>query len=116
MDTLSTRPGFAKKTKAFYANILNPDATDLICIDRHQIAASIQRPESTMPLDNRMAAITPLQYEFFSECTREAAKRVEMSNSSCQALVWISYRNCRGLFQHKPNDFELPSYMEANPF
>jgi hypothetical protein len=116
LGAISVRENSGLKTRAFYASIVDPGNTDFVVVDRHQLAASIQRPDNTTPLDNAKMSLTPLQYNFLAECTRDVARKVEMPFSSVQAIIWICYRNCRGLFQHKPNEFELPSYMEANPF
>lgn len=105
MSLLSVRENGALKTRAFYDSICRPTETDLVVIDRHQIAASLQRPDATHALDANMAQITPVQYNFLSECTREVARSLGWTYSATQALIWISYRKCRNLFAHKPDTF-----------
>lgn len=105
MSLLSVRENGALKTRAFYDSICRPTETDLVVIDRHQIAASLQRPDATYALDANMAQITPVQYNFLSECTREVARSLGYSYSATQAILWLSYRKCRNLFTHKPDTF-----------
>lgn len=117
-ELLSVKENSGLKTKAFYENILHPDEAETTVIDRHQIAASTQRPEDTMALSNSQSSLTPAQYYFLSDCNKHVARKRGLSVPSCQAIIWGSYRNARGLFQHKPNEFELqlPVMMEVDPF
>lgn len=112
MSLLSVRENGALKTRAFYDSICRPFETDLVVIDRHQIAASLQRPDATYALDANMAQITPVQYNFLSECVREVARSAGMSYSTLQATTWITYRRCRNLFEHKPDN--LVGFIPAN--
>lgn len=105
MSLLSVRENGALKTRAFYDSICRPTETDLVVIDRHQIAASLQRPDATYALDANMAQITPVQYNFLSECTREVARSLGYTYSATQAIIWGTYRRCRNLFTHKPDTF-----------
>lgn len=116
MDLLSVHANGSKKTKAFYDSICRPTETDLVVIDRHQIAASFQRPDATAALDASLAQITSIQYDFLSECTREAARKFNMNYTACQATIWTVYRRCRNLFEHKQDALDLPGYMEETPF
>lgn len=94
---LSTKPGKALKTKAFYRNICLPGFCDTTTIDRHSLAAALQRPDNTAALSDREGAITEKQYRFLSECYVKAARKVGLIPHEMQAVVWTRYRKQRGL-------------------
>lgn len=96
-DYLATTPNGAKKTKAFYRNILLPGFCDTVCIDRHALAAGQQRPENTKALQDSEAHLSGKQYSFLSDCYVYAANKVGMIPSSFQAVIWTVYRKQRGL-------------------
>lgn len=96
-DMLATRPFGALKTKAFFRNIILPNFCDTVTIDRHAVAAAIQRPDNTRALSDREADITPRQYSFLASCYVKAAKKVGLVPSTMQAIIWLAYRKQRGL-------------------
>lgn len=90
----------AYKTKAFFNNILNPDIQTNVTIDRHAIAACIQKTDNVSALDENFAKLTQAQYEFFELAYIEAAKQVKILPQQMQAIVWTVYRRLRDLKAH----------------
>lgn len=116
-EHLSMTKNGSKKTKAFYRNIVLPEFCDTTVVDRHMIAASIQRPDKTQALDEKQTRITPKQYDFLSDCMVTAARKVKLIPSQLQSIVWVVYRRCRGL--SKPEELPvIDGYvpMEEEPF
>jgi hypothetical protein len=90
----------AWKTKAFFLNILNPDIVTDVTIDRHAIAACLQKPDKVESLSERYSKITKAQYDFLQACYVDAAKQLEILPHQLQAIVWTVYRRLRDLRQH----------------
>lgn len=113
-DMLGADPTSAKKTKAFYRNILLPGYCDTVTIDRHHLAACLLRPERLRPIDNREAKITHVQYDFLAHCTALVARKVGMVPSECQAAIWLAIRRLRGL--QKPVQVQGYQPMDIEDF
>ena len=96
-DNLATTPNGARKTKAFYKNITLPGFCDTTTIDRHAIAACFQRPEKSRALNDKEGSVTPVQYDFISDCYVKAARKVNMIPHDFQAAIWLTVRRVRGL-------------------
>jgi len=108
----------AYKTKAFFSNILNPDIHTSVTIDRHAIAACIQKTDKVCALDESFAKLTKAQYEFFEQAYIEAAKQADILPHQMQAIVWTVYRRLRDLKAHETAT-EFKSFIpidEETPF
>src|SRR5690606_11014067 len=72
------------KTLSFYRNILNPNDTNYVTIDRHMLAVfkgRIGKPSGT-------ARITPKQYRELSAEFSKLAKKHNVTPCQLQAAVW----------------------------
>lgn len=112
-DLLSTKPGKALKTKAFFRNISMPGFCDTTCIDRHALAVATQKPDNTRALSNKEGSITEKQYRFLSTCYIEASKKVKIIPSELQAITWNKYRECRGLSKPTSAGDFIPMNIES---
>lgn len=92
--------GKAFKTKAFFKNILNPTVNTGVTIDRHAIAACIQKTDNVESLDDSYAKVTKAQYDFFQSCYVAAANELQIFPHELQAIVWTVYRRLRELKAH----------------
>lgn len=109
----------AYKTKAFFNNILNPDIQTGVTIDRHAIAASVQKTDNVFALDESITQnLTSAQYKFFEAAYIEAAKQANILPQQMQAIVWTVYRRLRELKAHATtNEFQSFIPVEGeNPF
>lgn len=113
-DLLSTQPGKALKTKAFFRNIALPGFCDTTCIDRHAIAIATQRPDKTRALSDKEGSLTERQYKFLSDCYVKAARKVGLIPSELQAVTWNKYRAQRGL--EKPVEIDGYTPMDIEDF
>ena len=93
--------GTAWKTKAFFLNMLNPDVTTEVTIDRHAIAACIQSPDKVEALSDDYGKLTVKQYRFLEQCYGNAAIELGILPQQLQAIVWTVYRRLRDLKQHE---------------
>ena len=101
----------AYKTKAFFNNMLNPDIHTNVTIDRHAIAACIQKTDNVFSLDENITAnLTSAQYKFFETAYTEAAKQSNILPQQMQAIIWTVYRRLRDLKAH-----ETTAEFEAFP-
>lgn len=73
------------KTYHFYKAILEPDSPDWIVIDRHAYAIATGKTYS--------AGLRGKQYRLIANRYRAAAKRIGVTPSSLQAVLWVDYRN-----------------------
>ena len=97
----------ALKTKSFFLNILNPDISLTVTIDRHAIAVCLQRPNRTWA--SNIQNFTNNQYSFFQKAYIEAAKQIGILPHQLQAITWLVYRRLRELKEHDTK-------MEWQPF
>jgi hypothetical protein len=75
-----------RKTCAFFHNILNPDTSELITIDRWMLKiAGLECP-----------SITDKQYDFLSECYYSVANEHNILPLRLQSILWIYYRESQG--------------------
>lgn len=72
------------KTRAFYENLLNPESSQQVTIDRH--AYRIAYPNGNEDLSN------PRVYERVAEHYRAAAVTVDLMPLELQAATWCIYR------------------------
>jgi hypothetical protein len=113
-DLLSTKPGYALKTKAFYRNILLPEFCDSVCIDRHHLAACTMRPNKVRAISNKEGVITGKQYRFLANATVVASRKAGLIPNQFQAVVWGTLRRLRGL--EKPVAIEGYTPMDIEDF
>lgn len=113
-DLLSTKPGYALKTKAFYRNIVLPEFSDDVCIDRHHLAACTMRPEKVRALSDKEGSLTGKQYRFLADATVKASRKVGLIPNQFQAIVWGTLRRIRGL--EKPVAIEGFTPMDIEDF
>lgn len=70
------------KTYNFYHNVLTPESTEHITIDRHALRiAGIDKQK-----------VTPKQYREVSEHYKRAAMKIGILPSALQAVLWVAYR------------------------
>lgn len=79
------------KTSSFFLNILYPDKAISLTIDRH--ALSIALGYSVNEQQHR--SMTNKQYEFFSECYRWTAAKLDVSPLVLQSATWLVWRRIK---------------------
>lgn len=103
----------ALKTKSFFLNILNPDITTNVTIDRHAIAVCTQSIDHVFALDKQYAKYTNKQYNFFAECYLKAASKLDLLPQQLQAITWLTYRRLRELKEHTDSTHWKPFITES---
>lgn len=81
-----------EKTKSFFLNLLHPEKETRVTIDRHAVAAILQRPDKTKALDR--VVLTAKQYTFFEDVYKQASDQLPHKT---QAVIWVQYRTQRNL-------------------
>lgn len=76
-----------EKVRAFYWNILHPEDSQVVTIDRH--AASVA---CGMRLGEKDLRISPTRYADLSFVYQEAALRRQLLPSQIQAVTWVAWR------------------------
>jgi hypothetical protein len=69
------------KVGAFYSNIMNPDTSERVTVDRWILRSHGLRE-----------AVSAKQYETIARCYRETARELGESPSALQAIVWLHTR------------------------
>lgn len=87
------------KTKAFYECILSAGETDAVCIDRHAIAVCLGRDATELERHklSKESGKQKRKYESFVSAYRTVSKRVGLSPSALQAIVWVTWRREKGI-------------------
>jgi hypothetical protein len=79
------------KITSFYVNIMHPDKTTEVTIDRHALSIALGR----WITDEDYAGITDSQYNFFVECFTLAAKKVGVKPLLMQSATWVKFRKIK---------------------
>lgn len=75
------------KIVSFFLNILEPNTSGSVTVDRHAISIAVGGK-----LTNKSLGITAKQYEFFSNCYKVAAMKVDQTPLVVQATTWEIWR------------------------
>lgn len=79
------------KITSFYLNIRYPDKSINLTIDRHALSVCLGRWVS----DLDYSGMTVKQYQFFSDCYRHAAARLNVSPLLVQSATWVVWRRIK---------------------
>lgn len=79
------------KTKSFFDNIISPNESKLVTLDRHAIRIAT---------GEKRLSITDKMYKFLEECYLEVAKEVGLSGLQLQAVLWQHWRDSNNKSQH----------------
>lgn len=74
------------KITSFFLNILNPQTSQAVTVDRHAISVALNK---NVTGDYSM---TVNQYEFFQNCYRTAASKRGIRPLQMQAVTWVQWR------------------------
>ncbi len=77
------------KTYNFYLNILNPNDSNFVTIDRHAIAVY----EGRVGKKSGSARLTPKQYQTIAETYKNLAKELGLLPNELQAILWEYHVN-----------------------
>ena len=91
------------KTSQFFFNILFPSVDNNATIDRHALGSIIYNQNNIKSISDNMSKMTKKQYFFFSDCYKLAAKELGILTHELQAVVWVVYRELKGL----PEQYEI---------
>jgi hypothetical protein len=77
------------KVRAFFANIVDPDGSDAVTVDRHahDVAVGQRYGDARRPLLDRQGG-----YDLLAEAFRLAAAKVGLHPSAVQAITWLAWR------------------------
>lgn len=78
------------KIKSFYLNILHPSDNEHVTIDRHAIRIALYKP-----MTDDEISFTDVQYKFFADCYKLAAKEVGITPSLMQSATWVVARQTK---------------------
>lgn len=81
------------KTRAFYANIVDPFGDD-VTIDRHAFDIAVGRVTNDK---DRAVLGRKGVYESYADQYREAGAHVGMSGAQLQAVTWVAWRRMKGI-------------------
>lgn len=93
------------KITSFYLNILNPNQTEAVTIDRHALAICLGRNIE----EKEGVGVTLRQYKFFVECYKLAGAKMGISPVKMQSITWQQWRSEKGISDDS-------SYSEDVPF
>jgi hypothetical protein len=74
------------KVRAFYQCILAKGQTDVVCVDRHAVAAWY------LPGQPVWGSLTPKRYHAVAADYQTAARVLGLPAAACQAVVWCAWR------------------------
>lgn len=78
------------KITSFFINLYLPAKKDNVTIDRHALAVILGRN-----IKDNEAQITKKQYEFFEDCYKIAAAKVNVNPNYMQSAVWEKWRELK---------------------
>lgn len=84
-----------RKITAFFLNILNPNCSNAITIDRHALSIIVGYSVT----DKQYRGITGTQYEFFVLAYHLAAKKAGISPILMQSTTWQQWRTEKGIIE-----------------
>lgn len=104
--TLLTKDGV--KTSWFFWNILYPNESAGVTIDRHAIGSSVFSMSEAKVIPDGYGNLTSNQYKFLDNAHRVAAERIGILPHQLQATIWGTYREARQLTNHKEYERVVP--------
>ena len=75
------------KISSFFMNILDPNNTSIVTIDRHAISIALGRTAT-----QKEQSLTKNQYEFFVQCYVWTAEQLGITPSDLQGRTWSAWR------------------------
>jgi hypothetical protein len=78
-----------RKSKAFYDNILDPEGSKSVTIDRHAVQLAVGKKLSSDTVAKMVA--TAKRYESFAQAYREVAQELNLLPSALQAITWTHW-------------------------
>lgn len=81
------------KIISFFLNILNPQQTEAVTIDRHALSVILGRNTT----DGEYRGMTLKQYDFFVNAYRVAGAKLNISPVKLQAITWQGWREAKGM-------------------
>lgn len=79
----------ANKTYNFYHNIVNPNDTNFVTIDRHALSVALGAVRADK-------SITNVEYRELATAYNKAAKKANLLPCEIQAITWCLWRNAKG--------------------
>jgi hypothetical protein len=83
------------KTSSFYLNILHPELSDNITIDRHSSRVNLGTDI------NLSHAPTEKRYKFMEAAYKIASNQLQISAIELQAITWITFRRLNSIIRDK---------------
>lgn len=83
------------KTSQFFLNLLHPNKSIGITIDRHAVGACLFTPNNIEALPE--IRMTKTQYDVFQDVYISTANKLAIKPHELQAIVWKAYRRLKGL-------------------
>lgn len=80
------------KVTSFYSNILYPESSDAVTIDRHMIRALLRTSD---PKVHAQVFNSRKKYDALAECIRAAAKNLNLVPCQLQAMLWLKVRETK---------------------
>lgn len=80
------------KITSFFLNIVNPYSDNGVTIDRHAVSLAVGRD-----LQGDALQMSLNQYNFFVNCYRIAAKKLDVRPLQVQAVTWVEWRKFKKL-------------------
>lgn len=78
------------KIKSFYDNIVYHETSQNVTIDRHALSIALGFKLSSDGFQKN--SMTKAQYQFFVNCYLKAAKKVNLTGLTIQAITWVVWR------------------------
>ena len=79
------------KISSFYLNIMYPNNSENVTIDRHALSVSLGK----WITDEDYRGMTKVQYQFFVDCYKYTAKLIEISPLLLQSSTWEVFRKIK---------------------
>jgi len=79
-----------RKISSFYMNILYPDSSTTVTIDRHAIAVALGRTATAKEL-----SLTDKQYTFFEDCYKRASDKLGIRPNLLQSITWEAWKRLK---------------------
>ncbi len=88
------------KVRAFYSNILCPDARGIVTIDRHAKCCAVG-----VKLADKATLVRPAEYRYLTRHFLRCSEIVGVLPTQFQAVVWVTWRRLNGVLDQM--DLEL---------
>lgn len=88
------------KITSFFLNIVDPEASDAVTIDRHAISIALGRN-----LTEAEQRLTLGQYQFFVNCYKIAASKVGVNPAKMQSATWEKWRELKNAKKYEDVPF-----------